>query len=52
LYAVTRDTVVAATSVLLESTSRIELANDTPTLRCLRLQEMHTCWELPVTIKR
>ena len=52
LYAATRDTVVSASSVLLESTSRIQLANDTPKLRCLRLQEMHTCWELPVTIQR
>ena len=52
LYAVTRDAVVAAASVLFESTSGIELANGPSELRCLRLQEMHTCWELLVAIQR
>jgi cytochrome P450 len=49
LYALTRDTVVTASNVLLERLPHIRLQHDaTPTLRCLRLGEMHTCWNLPV----
>ena len=51
LYAITRDTIVAASNVLLEKHPEIRLAPGTrPELRCLRLGEMHTCWSLPVEL--
>ncbi|MDH3641151.1 MAG: cytochrome P450, partial [Gammaproteobacteria bacterium] len=48
-YAVTRDTIVTASNVLLDVLPDIQLAADArPELRSLRLGEMHTCWRLPV----
>jgi hypothetical protein len=50
LYAITRDTIVAASSLLLDHLPDIQLqAGAEPRLRSLRLGEMHTCWQLPVT---
>jgi cytochrome P450 len=49
LYALTRDTATAASHVLLDMLPDIRLKPGAePTLRCLRLGEMHTCWSLPV----
>ena len=49
LYAITRDTAVTASNVLLDRLPDIRLAPDaSPTLRSLRIGEMHTCWRLPV----
>lgn len=49
MYAITRDVVVAASSALLDEKPAIELAEGaTPSLRCLRVGEMHTCWQLPI----
>jgi pulcherriminic acid synthase len=49
LYAITRDTAVTASRVLLESVSDIRLQSGVqPHLSSLRLGEMHTCWKLPV----
>ena len=48
-YALTRDTLVTASSVLLERLSDLRLAPGAePRLNCRRLGEMHTCWHLPV----
>jgi len=52
LYAITRDTAVTASRVLLESVSDIRLQPGAqPHLSSLRLGEMHTCWKLPVNFK-
>ncbi|MEN3950079.1 hypothetical protein [Iodidimonas sp. SYSU 1G8] len=49
LYAITRDTATTASNVLLEMLPALKLKpGAAPTLRCLRLGEMHTCWSLPV----
>jgi pulcherriminic acid synthase len=49
LYAITRDSIVTASAVLLENLPDIHLqAGAQPQLRSLRLGEMHTCWHLPV----
>ncbi len=49
LYAMTRDVAVTASRMLLDARPDIQLADGaTPTLRSLRLGEMHTCWHLPV----
>lgn len=49
LYAITRDTVVRASNVLLDSLPNIRIKpGASPELCCLRLDEMHTCWNLPV----
>ena len=49
LYAITRDTAVTASTMLLDAFPDLRLEDGaTPTLRCLRLNEMHTCWHLPV----
>ena len=49
LYAITRDAIVSASDLLLEQLPDLRLqANANPQLRCLRLGEMHTCWNLPV----
>jgi len=51
LYAITRDVAVAASHALLDRHPDIQLASGAePTLRSLRLGEMHTCWELPVAL--
>lgn len=48
MYAVTRDVAVSASTALLERCPDLALAPGTePTLRSLRLGEMHTCWALP-----
>jgi pulcherriminic acid synthase len=48
-YALTRDAVVAASRVLLDSAPNLQLAPDaSPALRTLALGEMHTCWNLPI----
>ena len=50
MYAITRDVAVAASSALLERHPGVGLAPGAePALRSLRLGEMLTCWELPVT---
>lgn len=53
LYALTRDAAVTASSVLLARVRDLRLKPGTaPTLRSLRVGEMHTCWSLPVTFDR
>ena len=48
-YAITRDVASIATNVLLDRLPGVRLAlGAEPTLRSLRLDEMHTCWRLPV----
>lgn len=50
LYAITRDLAVTASSMLLDARPGIALTPGVqPTLRSLRLGEMHTCWQLPAT---
>jgi cytochrome P450 len=49
LYAITRDTAVMASNAILDRLPSLRLAPDaSPTLRSLRIGEMHTCWRLPV----
>ncbi|MFN3231086.1 MAG: cytochrome P450 [Alphaproteobacteria bacterium] len=49
LYAITRDTAVTASNILLDALPDLQLKPGAePTLRSLRLGEMHTCWQLPV----
>lgn len=49
LYAITRDTAVTASCVLLDRLPRVRLATDAaPTMMSLRIGEMHACWRLPV----
>ncbi len=51
LYALTRDTVVTASMVLVENIPDLELREGaTPGLRALTIGEMHTCWQLPVRV--
>jgi pulcherriminic acid synthase len=53
LYAITRDTAVTASRVLLESVSDVRLQSGAqPYLSSLRLGEMHTCWKLPVNFTK
>lgn len=48
-YAITRDLAVAMTRAILEDRPGLALADGaTPTLRSLRIGELHTCWSLPV----
>lgn len=48
-YAINRDTVVDASTVLLEKLGDIALAPGAePILTALTVGEMHTCWQLPV----
>ena len=50
-YALTRDVAVAASRALLDAFPDVRLADGAePTLRSLRLGEMHTCWSLPVAL--
>lgn len=50
LYAITRDVAVGASAALLDAHPAIRLRDDAePTMRSLRLGEMRTCWELPVS---
>jgi cytochrome P450 len=49
LYALTRDTAVTASWTLAQSLPDLRLKPGfTPTMRCLRIGETFTCWELPV----
>ncbi|MDH3644351.1 MAG: cytochrome P450 [Gammaproteobacteria bacterium] len=53
LYAITRDTAVTASRVLLDSIADIRLQPGAePHLASLRLGEMHTCWKLPVAFSK
>ena len=50
LYALTRDTAVTAGWALAQALPDLSLkAGFVPTMRCLRIGEVHTCWNLPVT---
>ncbi|MBI1179822.1 MAG: hypothetical protein GC201_04635 [Alphaproteobacteria bacterium] len=49
LYAIARDTATTASNVLLDTLPDLRLRPGTsPSLRALRLGEMHACWTLPV----
>lgn len=49
LYAINRETAVLASEMLLDALPNLQLEKGAkPTLRSLRLGEMHTCWSLPV----
>jgi pulcherriminic acid synthase len=49
LYAITRDAAVIASNAILDRLPGLRLApGASPTLRSLRIGEMHTCWRLPV----
>jgi cytochrome P450 len=50
-YALTRDTAVTASTMLLDAFPDLRVAAvTTPHLRALRLGDMHTCWHLPATL--
>jgi len=50
IYAITRDIAVTTSTMLLDAFPGIRLADDAkPTIRSLRLGEMHACWHLPVS---
>ena len=52
-YALTRDTAVTASEVLVSHLDNIRLAKGTsPNLSALTVGEMHTCWKLPVTFSK
>jgi len=52
-YALTRDTAVTASQVLVSHLGNIQLAKGTtPNLSALTVGEMHTCWHLPVTFSK
>jgi cytochrome P450 len=52
LYAITRDSIVTASRVLLEMLDDLHVApGAAPGLTCRRIGEMHTCWDLPVTFR-
>ena len=49
LFAITRDVVVGVSRVLLDATHDLRVVEGAePSLRSLRLDEMRTCWSLPV----
>ena len=49
-YAITRDTAVTASQVLVEQLGNLKLADGAkPHLEARTVGEMHTCWQLPVT---
>ena len=51
IYAITRDIAATASTALLDAFPDIRLATGAePTIRSLRLGEMHTCWHLPVSL--
>lgn len=51
IYAITRDVAVTASTMLLDAVGDIRLADGAqPSIRSLRLGEMHCCWHLPVRI--
>ncbi len=48
-YAIVRDLATTTTRAILDHAPRLRLAEGaTPTLRSLRVGELHTCWSLPV----
>jgi pulcherriminic acid synthase len=52
-YALTRDTAVTASEVLVSHLDNIRLAKGaSPNLSALTVGEMHTCWKLPVTFSK
>ena len=52
-YALTRDTAVTASEVLVSHLDNIRLAQGaSPNLSALTVGEMHTCWKLPVTFSK
>ena len=53
LYALTRDTLVTASTALLAAVDDLVLADAAkpPSASCRRLGEMHTCWRLPVRFR-
>ena len=52
-YAITRDTAVTASQVLVAHLGNIKLAKGfSPHLSALTVGEMHTCWKLPVTFQK
>ena len=51
-YALTRDTVVLVSTMLLDAAPKIRLASGAePALRSAQHGDMHTCWNLPVTLR-
>ena len=51
-YALTRDVAVLVSSMLLDAAPKIRLAAGAqPALQSLQHGEMHTCWNLPVTLQ-
>jgi pulcherriminic acid synthase len=52
LYAITRDTAVAASNILLDRLAHLRLkSGPAPMVRSLRVGDMHACWSLPVTFR-
>jgi pulcherriminic acid synthase len=52
LYAITRDTAVSASNLLLDALPELQLApGAAPELRSLQVDGVHTCWHLPVTFR-
>ncbi len=52
LYAITRDTIVTASRVLMSTVSDLAVVPGAqPHLTSRRIGEMHTCWDLPVTFR-
>ena len=50
-YAITRDLAVRMTRVIIDELPAVRLADGAaPTMRSLRLGEIHTCWSLPVVV--
>ena len=50
-YAITRDLAVRMTRVIIDELPAVRLADGAaPTMRSLRLGEIHTCWSLPVEV--
>ncbi|MCY4564681.1 MAG: cytochrome P450 [Gammaproteobacteria bacterium] len=51
-FAITRDTAVTASAVLMDALDGLELEpGAAPFLSCRRIGEMHTCWHLPVRFR-
>lgn len=51
-YAITRDTLITASRVLMSSVDDLAVAPGAePRLTCRRIGDMHTCWDLPVTFR-
>lgn len=53
LYALTRDSALTASRVLLEELKDLKLAGGAaPALQALRVGDMHTCWHLPMAFRK